>query len=139
MSWAVLALLSAVTAALVAIFGKMGLDGVDSTVATAVRAGIMFATLLVVVAVMGRLGDLRQIGGRPLLYIVLAGMAGAASWIFYFWALKLGPASKVAPLDRLSLVFVVLLAALFLGEKLALKGWLGALLMSAGAVLIALP
>lgn len=139
MTWLTLALLSALFAALVAVFGKIGLEGVDTTVATAVRAGIMFAALLAFAAALGKLPEIRTVSGRPLLFIVLAGLAGAASWLFYFWALKIGDASKVAPIDRLSMVFVVILAVVFLGEKLALKGWIGAALMAAGAVLIALP
>jgi transporter family protein len=137
--WLPLALLSAVFAALVAVFAKVGLEKVDTTVATAARAAVMFVVLLAVVAATGKLGGLQAVQGKALLFVVLAGLAGAASWLFYFWALRVGDASKVAPIDRLSLVFVVLLAALFLGEKVGMKTGLGAALMTAGAVLIALP
>jgi len=136
--WIPLALLSALFAALVAIFGKIGLERVDTTLATTVRAGVMFLFLLIVVIAMGKFGDIGTLTGKAALFVVLAGVAGALSWIFYFWALKIGKASQIAPLDRLSVVFVIVLAALFLGEKIAWKTAIGTLLMVAGAILIAL-
>ncbi len=129
------ALLSAVFAALVAVFGKIGLGKVDTTLATAVRAVVM-ALLLVAAAVALKKWDLSQITSKAYLYIFLAGLSGALSWFFYFFALKLGPATSVAAIDRLSVVFVILFAALFLGESLTLKSALGGLLIVLGAFLL---
>ncbi|OGI15909.1 hypothetical protein A3K63_00930 [Candidatus Micrarchaeota archaeon RBG_16_49_10] len=139
-SWLIFALLSALTASLVAIFGKIGLQGVDSNAATMVRAGVMFLFLFAAIAVTGKLHNVPEIfsNRKALFYILLSGVAGALSWLFYFIALKLGQASKVAPIDRLSVVFVIILAALFLGEKVTLKIALGALLVVGGAILIVL-
>jgi transporter family protein len=131
----IFALLSAVSAALVAVFGKIGLGKVDTTLATAVRAVVM-AVLLVLAAVVLKKWDLSQISNKAYLFIFLAGLAGAASWLFYFLALKLGPATSVAALDRLSVVFVILFAALFLGESLTLKSVFGGLLIISGALLL---
>jgi transporter family protein len=138
--WLVFALLSAATAALVAIFGKIGLQGIDSNTATAVRAVIMAAFLVGVVVVQGKLSHLGAIFGnnKAILFIVLSGVAGAVSWIFYFIALKLGKVSQVAPIDRLSMVFAMVLAAIFLGEKITPRIGLGAALMVAGAVIVTL-
>jgi len=136
MSWIPLAILSAFSAGLVAIFGKLGLAGVDSTLATAVRAVVMAVFLLAVAAALGKFNQLGSLSSRAITFIVLSGLAGAFSWLFYFLALKLGPVTGVASLDRLSVVFAVLLAALFLGEALTLKVVLGLLLLVAGAVLL---
>ena len=136
--WVVYALLSALFAALVAILGKIGVKDVDTTLATAVRAVVMAVFLVSAALILGKGGLLEQLTSRPLLFIVLSGLAGAISWLFYFLALKEGSASGVAALDRLSVVFVVILAALFLAEKLT---WLkigGALLLTLGAILITL-
>ena len=129
------ALLSAVSAALVAIFGKIGLGKVDTTLATAIRAVVM-AVLLVIAAIILKKWGLSQISNKAYLFIFLAGLAGAASWLFYFLALNLGPATSVAALDRLSVVFVILFAALFLGESLTIKSVLGGLLIISGALLL---
>lgn len=131
----IFALLSAVSAALVAVFGKIGLGKVDTTLATAIRAVVM-AVLLVAAALVLKKWDLSQISNKAYLFIFLAGLAGAASWLFYFLALKLGPATSVAALDRLSVVFVILFAALFLGESLTVKSVLGGLLIVSGALLL---
>ncbi len=136
--WLAFALLSAICAALVAIFSKIGLEGVDSITATGVRAGIMFAATLAFMAATGRIGGVAALARKPLTYIALGGLAGASSWVFYFLALHHGRASQVAPIDRLSVVFVIVLAALFLGEKVSLQIALGTALMAAGAILVAL-
>jgi transporter family protein len=135
--WLLLALLSAVTAALVAIFGKIGLQGIDTVLATTVRGAIMAAVLIVASVVSGKFAALGTINARAWWMIVLAGISGAASWLAYFLALKLGPASHVAAVDRLSIVFVIVLAALFLGEALTWKLALGGALMAIGAIIIA--
>lgn len=138
MPWAVLALLSAASAALVAIFGKIGIKGVDSTLATTVRAVVMAVFLVVVSLILGKTENLSSLNGKILFFIVLSGVAGALSWLFYFLALKRGPASGVAALDRLSVVFVLVLAVLFLAEKLTWKSALGASLVTLGAILMSL-
>ncbi|MGH2544270.1 MAG: EamA family transporter [Ardenticatenaceae bacterium] len=141
LGWLGLGLLAALGAAGVAIFGKVGLDNVDSTLATAIRAVIM---ALIVVVVAGFTGDLRplwsgesNIRGRELMWIALAGAAGAFSWLAYFAALKLGLASKVAAVDRLSVLFVAILSFLFLSEELSAINWLGVALLTAGVYLMA--
>jgi bacterial/archaeal transporter family protein len=138
--WPLYALFSAIAAALVAIFAKLGLKDIDPTLATTLRSLIMAAFLVVIAIALGKfehfaLSDysLRQWG-----LIMLAGIAGAVSWLFYFLALRDGNASAVAAIDRLSLVFVVVLAALFLSEKLSLQVAIGAVLMTLGAILISL-
>ena len=138
MQWLIFALLSAITAALVAIFGKIGLEGVDSITATGIRAGIMFGAILVLMLFTGRMSEISSLNSRPLFYIFLGGLAGAASWIFYFLALQYGKASQVAPIDRLSVVFVIVLAVMFLGEKITLQTAIGVALVAAGAILIAI-
>lgn len=137
--WLILALLSAATAAFVAIFGKLGLKGIDTTLATAVRSVIMAVFLVSAAGVLGKFKDfnLHSFSGKGWLFIILAGVAGATSWLFYFWALKLGPASAVAAIDRLSIVFVVVLAAILLGEAFTRYSALGSLFVVMGALLIA--
>lgn len=129
------ALASAASAALVAIFGKIGLSKVDTTLATAIRA-IVMAVLLTIAALALKKWDLSTIDNKAYFYIFLAGVAGATSWFFYFLALKFGPATTVAAIDRLSVVFVILLAAAFLGEALTLKSIIGGALIVAGALLL---
>jgi len=136
--WIVYALLSAVFAALVAILGKFGVKDVDTTLATAVRAVVMAAFLVTAALSLGKGALLQQLTSKPLLFIALSGLAGAVSWLFYFLALKQGPASGVAALDRLSVVFVIILAAVFLAEKLTAIKLAGAVLLTVGAILIVL-
>lgn len=136
-TWIIYALLSAACAALVAILGKIGLGHVDTTMATTVRSIVMALVLVLATFSLGKF-DLTKIDGRALLFIILSGLASALSWFFYFSALKNGPATAVAALDRLSVVFVLILAILFLGEALTWKTALGAILVSVGAILLAL-
>ena len=138
--WFLYALLSALTAALVAVFAKLGLKEVDTTLATAVRAVIMAAFLVAAAFFLGKFADfsLSSFGGREWIFIFAAGIAGALSWLFYFLALRDGSASGVVAIDKLSIVFVVLLAAVFLGEGFGAKVALGVVLTVAGALLIAL-
>ncbi len=138
MSWIIYALLSAVFAALVAVFGKIGIKNVDSTLATTVRAVVMAAFLVAVTTLIGKAKLLHTINSKALAFIILAGIAGAISWLFYFFALKNGPASGVAALDRLSVVFVLVFAVLFLGEGLTWKSGLGAVLITLGAIFMTL-
>lgn len=136
--WVLYALGAAVTAALVAVFGKIGLREIDPTTATIVRGVIMAAILVVGGFLFGKLTAAHFTGfsGKAWLYIFLAAAAGAASWIFYFVALRDGPAGAVAVIDKLSVVFVIFLAALFLGESLTLKSLAGVALTVAGTLLI---
>lgn len=138
MSWIIYALGSAVFAALVAIFGKIGVSKIDSTLATTVRAVIMAVFLVVTSLVLGKAELLSSINNKALFYIALSGIAGAISWIFYFFALKHGPTGGVAALDRTSVVFVLIVAALFLGEHITVKSGIGMALVATGAVLMAL-
>jgi transporter family protein len=136
----VFALLSAATAALVAVFGKIGLQGIDANTATAVRAVIMAAFLVGVVIFQGTFKDIPAIiaDRRAITFIVLSGVAGATSWLFYFLALKYGNVSQVAPVDKLSVVMATVIAVLFLGEKVSLLGGAGVALIALGAILVAL-
>ena len=138
--WFFYALLSSVFAALVAIFGKIGLQGVDSTLATTVRSVIMALFLVLSSLTLGKFQgfSLGVFESKTWIFIILSGVAGAMSWLFYFFALKMGLASRVVAIDRLSLVFAVILAAIFLGETLSFKVILGAIFMVAGALLISL-
>jgi bacterial/archaeal transporter family protein len=139
-TWLLFALLSAVGAALVAIFGKIGLQGVDSHVATTIRALVMFLFLFAVIAIEGKLSQsvVSLTNSRLMFFIVLSGIAGALSWLFYFLALQYGTVAQVAGVDRLSVVFAVLLAALFLSEKIDIRTGLGVSLITVGAIIIAL-
>ena len=135
--WVVLGLVSAVCAALVAIFGKAGLEDVGPVPATMARAIVMAAITSAAAIGSGANGELAALDRRGWIFIALAGIAGAGSWLAYFGALRLGQASAVAALDRLSVAIVVFLAALFLGESLTGAKLAGAALMVAGAFLIA--
>ena len=138
--WIFYALLSAVFAAGVAIFGKLGLKALDPTLATAVRSVIMAAFMISAAFALGKFNgfNLQSFTGKEWLLVAGAGIAGALSWLFYFTALKVGPATGVSAIDRLSVVFVVILAAIFLGEALTWKTAFGAVLITAGALLFVL-
>jgi len=138
--WIFYAFLSSIFAALVAIFGKFGLKDIDSTLATTIRSIIMAGFLVITSLSLKKFHgfSLGSLSGREWVFIILAGVAGALSWLFYFVALKYGVATKVVAIDRLSIIFVVMLAALFLGEAIGWKVVLGALFMIAGAILITL-
>lgn len=138
MMWIIYALLSAVFAAAVAILGKIGLKNVDSTLATTIRAVVMAIFLLGAAALLQKFSLIKTVGNQTLTFIIFSGVAGALSWLFYFLALKHGPATGVAALDRLSVVFVVLLAAVFLGEALTLKSVTGLVFLVIGALLLVL-
>ncbi|MBG4394182.1 EamA family transporter [Pseudomonas aeruginosa] len=137
-SWAFWALLSALFAALTAIFAKIGLDQVDSDFATFIRTLVILVTLGGILAVLGKFQAPGSIPPRSWLFLVLSGLATGASWICYFRALKLGPAALVAPLGKFSVVLVALLGVAFLGERLDLRQWLGVALVTAGVVVLAI-
>ena len=138
MTWIVLAGISALSAAFVTIFGKIGLSGVDPSLATTIQGVLMAFILLVVSTLQGSFHTLGTVSGKAMMFIVLSACAGALSWLTYFWALKSGSASGVAGIDRLSIVFIVLLSALILGERLSWMSILGALLVIGGVILISL-
>jgi transporter family protein len=138
MEWFLFAVLSAFFAALMSIFAKVGLQGVDSTVGTAARAIVMMLFMVVLVIFMRKGYQLVQLSSKDMGFIVLSGVAGALSWLFYFAALKLADASKVAPVDRASVLFVMVLAALFLGEKISLKTATAGVLIFTGLLLLAI-
>jgi len=139
-AWLFYALLSAASAALVAIFGKIGLQHLDANTATAIRAIVMALFLVGVVVVQGKLNLVGTVFAdkKALLFIVLSGVAGALSWLFYFMAIKSGEVSKVAPIDKLSVVFAVVLAVILFGEKVSLIAGIGIALITCGALMVAL-
>ncbi|ANI28481.1 membrane protein [Yersinia entomophaga] len=139
-TWLIYALLSAFTASLVAIFGKIGLQHLDANTATAVRAVVMALFLVGVVVVQGKYHLVGTVltDKKALLFIVLSGVAGALSWLFYFMAIKNGTVSQVAPIDKLSVVFAVILAVILFGEKISFIAGIGVALISIGALLVAL-
>jgi transporter family protein len=137
-NWLAWALLSAMFAALTAIFAKVGLEGVDSDYATLLRTAVILLTLGVLVAAAGKWRDPLQLPGRSATFLVLSGLATGASWLCYFRALKVGDASRVAPIDKLSVVLVALFATAFLGERPSPRDWFGIALVGAGALLLSL-
>ena len=137
-SWQFWALLSAVFAALTAIFAKLGVQGVNSDFATFVRTLVVVAALGAILAVNGTWQNPGGVTGTTWLFLGLSGLATGASWLCYFRALKIGQAAQVAPIDKLSVVLVAIFAVIFLGERPAAKDWLGIALIASGAVLIAL-
>lgn len=139
-TWLIYALLSALSASLVAIFGKIGLQHLDANTATAVRAVVMALFLVGVVVIQGKFNLVGTVlaDKKALLFVVLSGVAGALSWLFYFMAIKNGNVSQVAPVDKLSVVFAVILAFILFGEKISLIAGLGVALITAGALMVAL-
>jgi bacterial/archaeal transporter family protein len=136
-SWQMWALLSAVFAALTAIFAKVGVAGVNPDVATLVRTVVILVVLSALVAVSRELPSLAAASRRTYAFLILSGLATGASWWCYFRALHVGDASRVAPIDKLSVVLVALFGVGFLGERLAPLNWLGIVLIAAGAWLVA--
>jgi bacterial/archaeal transporter family protein len=135
--WLFWAALSACFAALTAIFAKIGIHGVDSDFATLIRTLVITAVLAPFVWFAGKWSNPLAMPARSLLFLVLSAMATGASWICYFRALQLGEASKVAPVDKLSLVLVAIFAFLFLGERLSTREWLGVALVASGVLVLA--
>src|SRR5215471_12291254 len=136
--WFYWALLSAAFAALTAIFAKVGLERVDSDLATWVRTVVIIVVLTWFVYFTGRWRNPFELSSRTWLFLALSGLATGASWVCYFRALKVGDASKVAPVDKLSVVLVAIFAVVFLQERPPLKDWLGILLVAGGVFLLAL-
>lgn len=138
MNWLVWSLLSALFAALTAILAKLGVAGVDANLATAVRTSVVVVFTWGLAYVNAPANSFQAFTGKTWLYLVISGLATGLSWLCYFHALQVGEASRVAPIDKLSVVLVIVLAAAFLGERLTWGKGLGAALIAAGAIVIAL-
>jgi len=136
-NWFLWAILSAVFAALTAIFAKLGLQGVDADFATLIRTVVILGVLGVFVCLAGKWTNPFNLPSRTWQFLVLSGLATGASWVCYFRALKIGDASKVAPVDKLSLLLVVLFAVVFLRERPALREWIGIALVGVGVLVLA--
>lgn len=137
-SWFYWALLSAVFAAMTAIFAKIGLEGVDSDYATLIRTVVILLVLSGFVYYAGKWSDPFSLSPRTWLFLSLSGLATGASWVCYFRALQSGEASKVAPVDKFSVVLVAIFAVIFLNERPGLREWVGILLVGAGVVVLSL-
>ncbi|KDP88117.1 EamA family transporter [Cupriavidus basilensis] len=134
--WFHWALLSAVFAALTAIFAKIGLEGINSDLATLVRTAVIIVVLSIFVVLTGKWSNPLALPPRTWIFLVLSGLATGASWVCYFRALKIGDASKVAPVDKLSLLLVAVFAVIFLGERPSLREWAGIALVGAGVLVL---
>ena len=135
--WFYWALLSAIFAALTAIFAKVGIQGVVSDLATLIRTAIIIVVLSAFVAYTGKWANPLELSPKTWLFLGLSGLATGASWVCYFRALKIGDASKVAPVDKLSLVLVAVFAFTFLGERPSLREWSGIAMVAGGVLLLA--
>lgn len=136
-SWLFWAILSAMFAALTAIFAKVGVENINSDLATFIRTLVVVAALGLLLAATGQFQAPASISARSYLFLLLSGLGTGASWLCYFRALKLGEAAKVAPIDKLSVVLVAVFGVLFLGERLSGTNWFGIALIAAGAILVA--
>jgi transporter family protein len=136
-SWQAWALLSAMFAALTAIFAKVGVHTIDSDFATFIRTIVIIVALSLFLLVTGRF-ELQPMPGKAVLFLVLSGLATGASWLCYFRALSRGQAAEVAPVEKLSVVLVALFGVIFLSEHLSLRAWGGILLITSGVMLIAI-
>jgi transporter family protein len=137
-AWLIFSILSALMASLVAVFGKLGLKNIDSTLATTIRSIVMALFLIITSFTLKKFDgfSFQSIILKDWLFIIFAGIAGAMSWLFYFLALKSGNATKVVAIDRLSLVFVAILAFIFLGETLSWQEMIGVAMMVGGAIIV---
>ncbi|MGO9742161.1 MAG: EamA family transporter [Roseiarcus sp.] len=137
-AWPFWAALAAAFAASTAIFAKLGVEGVNSDLATFLRTLVVVAALAALLTGLGEWRPLGSIAPRTYLFLTLSGLATGASWLCYFRALQLGPAARVAPIDKLSVVLVALFGVVFLGERLTGANWFGVALIAAGAILVAI-
>jgi bacterial/archaeal transporter family protein len=136
-SWAFWAILSAVFAALTAIFAKIGIQDIDSDLATLVRTAIIFLILTGFVWFTGKWSNPLDLTSKTWIFLTLSGLATGASWVCYFRALQLGEASKVAPIDKFSLVLVAIFAVAFLGERPSARDWTGIAMVASGVMVLA--
>ncbi len=137
-SWQFWALLSAAFAALTAVFGKIGVEAINSDFATFLRTVVIIVVLGLILWATGAAQPLRSVPPRTYLFLALSGLATGASWVCYYRALKIGDAARVAPIDKLSVVLVAVFGVAFLGERLSGRNWLGVAMITGGAVLVAL-
>ncbi|OLY45728.1 transporter family protein [Bartonella apis] len=137
-TWQFWAFLSAIFAALTAIFAKVGISGINSDFATLIRTIVIIAALCLFLSVTGQWQRPGAIPTKSWVFLILSGLATGASWLAYFRALQLGDASHVAPIDKLSVIFVAIFGVTFLGEKLTAINWTGVVLIGAGVILLAL-
>ena len=137
-SWQLWAVLSAVFAALTAIFAKVGVENVNSDLATFIRTIVVVCVLGLIVYATRQFQNPADIFGRTYLFLALSGLGTGASWLCYFRALKLGDAAQVAPIDKLSVVLVAVFGVVFLGERLSVLSWAGIAMVAAGAILVAI-
>ena len=137
-TWQFWAFLSAIFAALTAIFAKVGISGINSDFATLIRTIVIIAALCLFLSLTGQWQRPGVIPTKSWVFLVLSGLATGASWLAYFRALQLGDASHVAPIDKLSVIFVAIFGVTFLGEKLTAINWTGVVLIGAGVILLAL-
>jgi bacterial/archaeal transporter family protein len=137
LSWPFWALLSAILAALTAIFAKVGVENVNTDFATFVRTVVILLALATILVGTGQWQPLGSVSGRSYLFLILSGLATGGSWLCYFRALKLGEAARVAPIDKLSVVLVAIFGTVFLHERLSAANWIGVALITLGAVLVA--
>lgn len=137
-SWVGWALLAAVFAAATALLAKVGVEHVDSNLATALRTSVVMVFAWAIAIGLGKHGEIRDLDRRTILFLTLSGLATGLSWLCYFRALQLGPASRVAPLDKLSVPLVILFAWVLLGEKINASAIIGGLLITAGAIVMVL-
>jgi bacterial/archaeal transporter family protein len=137
-SWQFWAILSAVFAALTAIFAKVGVENVNSDLATFIRTIVVVCVLALIVYATRQFQNPADISGRTYLFLVLSALGTGASWLCYFRALKLGDAAQVAPIDKLSVVLVAVFGVVFLGERLSVISWAGIAMVAAGAILVAI-
>ena len=137
-NWLLWSLLSALFAGMTAILAKVGVEGINSNLATAIRTSVVLLFSWLIVGVSGTPVSLSTISRRTWIFLILSGMATALSWICYYRALQLGLASKVAPIDKLSVIFAIVMAAVFLDEPISWQQWAGGSLIVAGAVLLSL-
>ncbi|MCB8821649.1 EamA family transporter [Microvirga rosea] len=136
-SWQFWALLSAASAALTAVFAKIGIEGIGSDFATFIRTVVILIVLGAILIVTGQWQSWSSVSAKSYVFLLLSGLATGASWLCYFRALKLGDAARVAPIDKLSVVLVALFGVVFLGERLTGWNWAGIVLIAAGAILVA--
>ena len=136
--WLVFALLSAIFAALTSILAKVGIKGVNSTLATAIRTGVVLLMAWGMVFLTDTQGGISGISGKSWLFLILSGLATGASWLCYYKALQMGEASKVVPVDKLSVIFTLVLAFVFLHEKFTPKSLIGCMLIEAGTLIMEL-
>ncbi|MFY9761522.1 MAG: EamA family transporter [Xanthobacteraceae bacterium] len=137
-SWQLWAVLSAVFAALTAIFAKVGVENINSDLATFIRTIVVVCVLGLIVYATRQFQNPADISGRTYLFLVLSALGTGASWLCYFRALKLGDAAQVAPIDKLSVVLVAVFGVVFLGERLSVLSWAGIAMVAAGAILVAI-